>query len=287
MRVKMISAFGALALSVVLFQSGCEWSSSGDSMNTSKGAGVNINFSGVYHGTGSGGKAVSSTSGGSITRLVISQAGNAVEVVDNHGSRYKGTIGSPGAIRNPSGGVYNTGDELVQSQMSFSGTDNSSGKKVQFVGVVHAVTVTDIRGTVTGSGSTNSSSQTDSSDQQDVQTSRVNNGTNTVVTTIVTVGSPGDPFYQQTTTTVTYDNASGREVSRTQSSVGSNSSSDSSSSGSYTEYSITEANTQYRLEGTWIEEGGKSSGVDALSSGSSGLITTTPATPATPATPSA
>ena len=45
-----------------------------------------------------------------------------------------------------------------------------------------------------------------------------------------------------------------------------------------TEFSITEATSQYRLEGTWVELGGKTSGVQARSAGTSGLITTTSST---------
>lgn len=284
MTFKKIAAIGATAAAVLMFQAGCDWSSSGNSINSSQGAGVNLNFSGVYKGNSSGGRAVASTSGGSINRLVISHSGNLVEIVDNNGSRYEGTIGSPGVVSTPdANGDYPAGAELVQSQISFSGTDGSAGRKIEFVGIIHAVSVTDVRGTVTGSGTTNSSTQTDTENDQETTTETRNDGTNTVVTTIITVGSPGDAFYQQNTTTVTYNNATGEEISRVNTSVGTDISSDSTVTGSYTQYEITEANTQYRLEGTWVEEGGKVSGVDALSSGSAGLITTTTTTDTTTA----
>jgi hypothetical protein len=80
---------------------GCDWSSNSTSLNTSQGAGVNINFSGVYDGNLAGGKAVDKPTKGNILRLVISQSGNRVEVVDNQGSRYEGTVGSPGVVSQP------------------------------------------------------------------------------------------------------------------------------------------------------------------------------------------
>ncbi len=46
-------------------------------------------------------------------------------------------------------------------------------------------------------------------------------------------------------------------------------------------YYITEANTQYRLEGTWMEEDGVVSQVDAISKGSSATITSTETTTTT------
>lgn len=276
MRFKALAAMAGTVTAAILFQTGCDWSSSGTSLNTSRGAGVNINISGVYHGNYDGGRAVSSTSAGNITRLVISQSGNRVEVVDNQGSRYEGTVGAPGVVADPgTDGSYPAGAELVQSQISFSGKDGVSGRDIEFVGIIHVVSVTDVKGEITGGGETNATSRTDTENDTVTKTESRNDGTNTVVTTIVTVGNPGDPFYQQNTTTVTYDNQTGRVVNRVDTSVGSDIEADSSYSGSYTEYEITEANSQYRLEGTWVEQGGNVSGVDALSSGSAGLITTT------------
>ena len=84
---KLISAaaVGAMALALIS-NTGCEWSGGGNSnsFNTSQGAGININFSGVYDGRLSGGEAVSGTG---IKRLTISQAGNRLQVRDSRGRK--------------------------------------------------------------------------------------------------------------------------------------------------------------------------------------------------------
>lgn len=264
---------------------GCDWSSSGTSLNTSQGAGVNINFSGVYDGNQKGGKAVGSTSRGNITRLVLSQSGNRVEVVDNQGSRYEGTVGAPGVVARPdSSGAYPVGAELVQAQISFSGKDEVAQRNIQFVGIIHAVAVEDVKGTVTtktsGSGSTNVSSSTKSDIKEGKTTRVINDGVNTTTIEELIVGIPGvEGFFQKTTTTTTTKNETGETLSRTVKNERIQSNTKSNETGSTTvsttKFTITEANTQYRLEGNWIEEGGKASGVDALSPGTAGVITTT------------
>ncbi|NCD34032.1 MAG: hypothetical protein EOL87_11550 [Spartobacteria bacterium] len=241
--------FMGLAMAAMLaITSGCEWGSGGDdSFNTSQGAGASINFSGVYHGNYSGGRAVESTSAGNITRLVISQSGNRLELTDNQGSKYSGTCGSPGVVSSASDGVYSTGAELVQGQVSWSGKDGVSAKDVTFEGVIHVVTVSDIRGHTVAT--------TDHSEE----TIYISDEPYKKVTTVV-VDSDG-----VSTTTIEIINTQGDVTERTV---------DTTTTDNLT-YTLTEANTQYRLEGTWIEDGGSSSGVDALSAGTSGLITVT------------
>ena len=110
-------SMAALVLGLA-FTVGCDWSAGGtdDGFNTSQGAGVNINFSGVYDGALGGGRAVSQTSGaGAIWRLVISQGGNRVDVTDNQGSTYSGTVGSPGAVSAGSSGVFPAGAQPLQA----------------------------------------------------------------------------------------------------------------------------------------------------------------------------
>ena len=142
----IVVAMGVLA--------GCEWDGDSSGVNTSKG--VSLNFSGVYHGDLDGGAIVA---GRSITRFTLTQAGSAVQVWDNNGSYYEGAVGSPGVVSSPSDtGVYPRGAELVQAQVSFKGTDGSTGREIQFVGVMHAVAVEDIQSTEIVSGSTTGSS---------------------------------------------------------------------------------------------------------------------------------
>lgn len=253
-RLLMLIAGGALAGGLALLTA-CEgeWTSGGgvDDFNNSRGAGATVNFSGVYKGTMSGGRAVNGTSGAPITQLVISHGGNNIEVVDNNGSLYNGSIGSPGAVASPdASGGYPAGAELVQAQINFSGRDGSSGRNINFVGVIHVVSVTDTRG----------SSDKITSTTKDVD----NDGTKTVITETTTIGSSGDPFYSVTIVTTTIENSTGKEISRTTETT--------------TTYNITEANSQYRLQGTWIEDGGVSTTVDALSPGTAGVITSTATT---------
>ncbi len=285
-------AVGLLGVAAVL-HSGCEWSGGGgtDSFNTSQGAGINVNFSGVYKGTLAGGKAVSKTSNGNITQFTLTQNGNSAEVTDNQGSHYKGSFGAPGLVANPeSDGTYPAGAEVAQSQVTWSGHDNVSGKQIEFVGVIHIVTVTDVKGTSktethtsgSSSGSTNSSSSGSSGGTSRTTTTSVDNGTNTTLTTVVTIGEEGDEFFQQTVTTVTIDDATGQEISRNVTTSGSNSSGSSSGSGkedtvttvTTTEYSIDESGGNWRLQGTWVEKGGVTASVDALSPGGVTITTT-------------
>jgi len=253
------------SLSVVL--AGCDWSAGGssDGFNTSRGAGVNINVSGVYSGAING-RAVERTSGaGQILSLVVSQSGNTVEVTDNQGSRYQGTIGAPGAVASATGGIYPAGAELVQYQINFSGKDNVAAQDVEFVGTIHAVSVTDIRGTSSTSGSSTTDQNTRTTTETVVDV--VKDTTTDTITT--TIGAPGDPFYRVTTQVIVTDNSTGDVISNTTTTTGT------SSTTTTRTYAITEANTQMRLEGTWIEAGGLSARVDAISRGTGGTITET------------
>lgn len=283
MKMKLAAVVAACAAVGLYLNLGCDWSSQGTSLNTSQGAGVNINFSGVYEGAIDG-KAVAKTSKGTISRLVIQQTGNRLEVTDSQGSRYEGSVGSPGLVADPrTDGTYPPGAELVQSQISFSGRDGVAQRDIEFVGIIHAVAVKDVRGTTTtettGGGTTNASSSTSSDVQEGKITTVVNNGETTTTIEELTVGVPGVPgFYQKTTTTITTDNKTGQEISRTVKTENIEVESDSATTGSSTTttttYEITEANSQYRLEGTWIEKDSPIvSRVDALSRGTFGIIT--------------
>lgn len=229
---------------------GCDWTSNGTDYNTSRGAGANVNWTGTYFGQLSGGRAVSSTSGGPITRLVIFNSANALEITDNNGSKYTGKIGAPGVVANPVVNtetgeyIYPAGAQIVQSQVTFTGKDEIAAKDIEFVGVIHVVTVDDVTGTTTEDTTTS----TESSGTNNTQTIIIEEPAGDGTTNIITIVKP-DPNAKQTTRDVT-----------------------STSSSSFT---LTEANSQYRLQGTWIEQGGGRANVDALSPGSVGSVTTT------------
>lgn len=257
----------ASSLVAVALITGCEngWSTNDAGFNSSEGAGAQINFSGYYQGV-NGGQAVANTSAGNIATLTIQQAGDTVEVTDNHGSTYRGKIGSPGAVSSSSSGSYLPGAELVQAQINFSGHDNVSAKDISFAGVIHAVAIIDIKGNTSSDSKSDSSSYTITTN---ITISTV--GTNKQSTVTISVYDPitGKLVYQEVTTVI--QNPSGEEISRKYTQSGNANYATTKT----TTYSLTEANTQYRLQGTWVEEGGVTSGVDAISPASSGLITTT------------
>jgi len=199
----MLMAGAVLGIAAVL--AGCEWESVDNGFNTSQGAGANVNFSGVYTAK-SGGALVASDA--TITQFVIAQSGNAVEVWDNNGSHFTGSVGSPGVVSSadPTTLQYPAGATMVESQMTFSGENSGNGNSASFVGLVHAVAVTDVKGTTVTTGvSTND---------------------------VFTIGSASNVLYSVSESS--YDNQS------------------------TTTYSITEANTQYVLQGTWSEDGANS-----------------------------
>jgi len=258
---KFLSTVSATVVAgiVLLGNSGCDWSSAGTegSFNTSKGAGININYSGVYRGEFSGGRAVEKPSGGLISTLTMIQTGNRLTVYDNQGSTYSGATGSPGLIAEPSGSLYPLGAEIVQSQISFSGIDNGTGKEISFVGVLHVVSVIDIQG-----NTSDTTTETDI-EEGETRTTVIRNETTTETITVI-----NEPPVVITTRVIT-ENSTGREISRTTSTR------KSQLNTSSTVFRISEANSQLRLEGTWIEKNGVVSAVKARSSGGIGLIEVT------------
>jgi len=257
---------------------GCEWEATDNGYNTSKGAGVNVNFSGVYTAKSGSSSVVSSVA--SITQFTIAQTGNALEIWDTNDSYYTGSIGSPGVVSSPDSvtGLYSAGAILVQSQVSFSGKDEATGVSAGFVGIIHAVAVTDVTGsTVT----TSTSSSTPSSSTQ----------TNTTVTWVwMPSGNSQETGPEWVTATITAhwhqypdpdplsatykDPAYGTAgygtavplstpsftysfdtlVAVTNSEVTSTGTATSNTT-STVQYSITQANTQYVLQGNWSERG--------------------------------
>ncbi len=265
----------ASSLVVTALITGCDWSTHDAGFNTSEGAGVSINFSGYYHAT-EGGRLVKNTSAGNIVSLTIQQAGNSVEVHDNQGSTYRGTIGAPGAVSSSSGGSYPSGAQLVQAQINFSGHDNVSAKDITFAGIIHAVAVTDIKGTTETDTSTDTRTRTET-----VTTNITIGSTGQEVITTITIteyDAKGNEIFKKVSTTKTTPD--GTVISHNVSETGTRT--DTSTKTATTTYMITEANTQYRLQGTWVEEAGKVSEVDGISPGNSGMISTTTSTTTMP-----
>jgi hypothetical protein len=219
-RAKMLgTALAALTAAAVM--TGCDWSSKTDSFNSSQGLGE-VNFSGTYVGNQSGGRVVHNSSGRSITQLVISQAGNGLDVRDNNGSRYRGQIsGLSFVTMSANDQVIGAGERVAQSQVNWKGIDATTGREIEFVGNIQAVAVNDIRGTTTTTTQSSSSDFNISPPNLNISDSSSSN----------------------TTTTTTF--------------------------------SLSGQNTQYRLRGTWIEQGGRNSSVDALAAGSAGVLATT------------
>ena len=261
----------ASSLVVTALITGCDWSTNDAGFNTSEGAGVSINFSGYYHST-EGGRLVKNTSAGNIVSLTIQQAGNSVEVHDNQGSTYRGTIGAPGSVSSSSSGSYPSGAQLAQAQINFSGHDNVSAKDITFAGIIHAVAVTDIKGT------TETDTSTDTRTRTETVTTNVTIGSTgqEVVTTVTTTeyDANGNETYKRISTTKTTPD--GTVISHNVSETGTRT--DTSTDTATTTYTITEANSQYRLQGTWVEQAGKVSEVDGISAGNSGTISTTTST---------
>jgi hypothetical protein len=246
---------GAALMAMGLLSAGCDWTTGGDGY----GSRIDINFSGTYNGQQSG-RAVTGNDGRAITRFVISQVGDTVDVFDNNGGRYRGRISQAGSVTQAEGGAFAAGTQLAQAQLSWSGTNPATGREVRFVGNIAAVAVRDIQSTSSGSSSTT----VDSTER--TTTSVQNNGTTTTTTTTVTVGTPGSALYLVTTTVVVTDNTTGAEIRRTSTTE------DRSNRESSQEFSLTAQNTQYLLTGNWIESGGPTGNVRALAAGSAGSI---------------
>ncbi len=293
---------GVAALLLVLagLPAGCEWSGgSSNSFNTSRGAGVSLNISGFYEGQGAAGRAVE-TSRGNIRNFTISQNGNRIDVIDNQGSRYRGSVGAPDVFGTAGrGGTIQPATRIMQFQVSWRGTDGVAGTEVQFVGIIDVVSVDSIRGTettttrtdtqtegvqqeVTGTRSAGDSREQQTEEDSEQETNGpgqiiedIGDGTNivgqvasllgVVVTNIQTTAS------QSTESSATQTTQRGREVA-----------SDRETS-TITRFELTPANTRFRLRGTWVEAGGRASNVNAISTGSGtisitadGAVTTGP-----------
>lgn len=125
------------SLSGMFMFTACDWESgSQDNFNESQVTGT-TNVSGFFEGQLSGQRAVSRTSGSTITHFTVQQSGKNITVTDNRGIVYKGTLGdafTDESNRNPN-------DEAVTSRITttisagFEGFDSSAGKNIRFNGV--------------------------------------------------------------------------------------------------------------------------------------------------------
>ncbi len=194
----------------LLMLTGCDWTT-GESGFSTTSDGARINFSGYYAGQLSGGRVVSNTSGGPITSLVINQRGDALEVLDNNGSIYRGRVGGVSVVSGQSATVV-AGGPVAHAQVFWSGWDNVAAREIEFVGTIRVVAVQDIVA---------------QSRERESQTVIVDGDTTTTI----------DEF-------------------------------------SDSQFAITEQNSRYRLQGTWIEKPGVSARVDGLAAGNAGVVTT-------------
>lgn len=235
MKCPQLSIFMASAITASLLFTACDWSSgSQENFNTSNQSAF-TNVSGFYRGLLGGGRVVGNTSAGNIVSLNIQQSGNRVEVLDNQGSTYVGSVGSP-VLTALQGQEIPAGATVSTYQISFSGKDGVSARDIEFTGTITLVAVTDIKAN-------------DSTSDRD----RVNGTEQTTGETTNEVSGVAPNTTTTTTNTTTTNNDT-----------------TTSNTGSNVQYSLTDASTQLRLRGTWVEVGGKVSSVDALAAGIQG-----------------
>lgn len=295
----MMRRLGSIGLAAVLLgvaglPAGCEWSGgSSGSSNTSRGAGTTLNISGFYTGLNGGGKAVD-TSRGNVQNFTVNQNGNRLDVIDNQGSRYQGTVGSPDVSTLATrGGTIPASTQVMQFQVNWRGTDGVAAQDIQFVGVIDVVTVTDVVSRESGSSSSSSQSASDSRTTSG-SGGREGSSSSSTDTSIEDSSDPGDgvvedigddeniitgAFSFMTGVVVTNINtdfsseqsqASSAQADRdTSRDVASESERASSSS---RVFELTGANVQLRLRGTWVEASGRASTVNALSTGTGGGV---------------
>jgi hypothetical protein len=261
-----------------LLGASCDWTGGGDAAFNTSGGSVAINISGNYRGILSGGRAVSQTSGGTISSLTLQQSGNAVEVVDSNGHKYRGTVGSPLSLASPDeDGVLAAGAQLANFQVSWEGTDFAAGKKVSFSGIIGVVTVNDIQGDSTtrtidsseSEGTTTSNNSTvESVNLQSEENERTDNTFQTVF------GPNGNPIQEGTATEINSNQFDTVSTTLVNDSTSSTANSDNTGRTITSTFQVNGNNAQYRLKGSWIENGGVVATVDAISAAAGGVIQT-------------
>lgn len=155
LRVTVLSA-----ATLFLFSACDDWTSGTKSNSSSSGKVGDFNLTNVYEGQLSGGRAVSSTSAGRITRFNIQQSGSSLLVIDNQGSRYEGFIGNGTTQRDnttPPRATSGSGDDdggngdnnsnitslgrlVTTYPVNFRGFDQRANRNIEFAGVIEVVT---------------------------------------------------------------------------------------------------------------------------------------------------
>ena len=245
-RLRIAAPFSILLTILILVA--CDWDSGSD-FNSS--GGFSTNISGFYRGvndngvTQAGQRAVDRTSNGNILHLTIQQSGNRVDVVDSQGSKYVGSVGSPLNFRDSITQQIPAGATISSYQVSFAGKDEVANREVEFTGTVSFTAVSSINATVEYAVREGSLVGVGPTTEDAISNPAPND------TPIQFI----DPVSGEL---ITVDEArinvqgAGRIASVT--------------------YALSEQNTQFRLRGTWIEQGGVVSAVDAVSAGAAGAI---------------
>lgn len=253
----------------------CEWSGSSDGSFNSSRAGLDVNISGVYRGELSGGKAVANKSGPNVSEFTVFQNGNAIEVIDTNGQRYQGTVGAPGAVTGIRSRAIPGGTQIAAYQVRWSGKEGVANQNIEFAGIISVVAVTDIEGTTTtrtianNNSNSDSSDQTSSSDSSNTESTQTEQGFDGSQTVILPGGGTGEEIARAVTST---DSTVTDSTSSSSSSSSSSTDSDGTTTVDTSTFELTEANSQFRLQGTWIEEGGTVSQVKARGAGAGRLV---------------
>ena len=290
MKLKSYISTAVAGIGLSMLGTSCDWSGGGDAAFNTSGGSVAINISGSYRGILDGGRAVSQTSGGTITYLNVQQSGNAVEVMDSNGQKYRGTVGSPLSLASPDeAGFLSTGAQLANFQVSWEGTDFVSGKDVTFSGIITVASVNDIQGdnTVQTIDSTVTDAATQSSDDTtgtSSDDSTTTDSTSTVDTTQNVFDANGNPITEGEVITIsnTSTDASNSATTIANTATTTTDNNDSTTQTITSTFQITGGNAQYRLKGSWVENGGVFGTVDAVSEAAGGVIQTVTTAAANP-----
>ena len=133
----------ATAFFLTLLAYGCESSSS-----SSGNAEVNLSFSGSYTGRNivpNRSEPTNETTRAAITLLSIQITGTSVDIADNNGSSYDGTLGKS-VFDKAALDTITSGETIAEAPLTFSGYDANSEKLVEFSGSLTAIATTDIEG---------------------------------------------------------------------------------------------------------------------------------------------
>ena len=247
-----------LAMVLVVGMTGCEWEYAGSGFDTSSGAGIDFNFTGLYRQK----TARSVVRGLPIAHLILTQTGNVIEVLDSRNIYLKGMVGAPGVVTDAdAAGGYPPGADVAQASMTFSGNG------IQFVGVVRVISITDIAGvTVTD---THTETEEDSETKTDTK-DKTEPDTDVTTTEIPVI----DLVTGEEIGTVTQETGHENENTSTKEETETDEKTDTVTTTETTTYTINESSAMYVLEGNWVE-GGNVYAVSAMARANAGGFTLT------------